>query len=187
MSGWTSGEKTFVSQNFLLSWIFSDTGRKFFKISSYFVRLGLRKSTLSVQRYFVTKNKMFQLFPRKVYFFNSFRILIGKICTFEKKNCLVSKNSVLRVQGNVLGENFCIKKLFLCKILSDFERKFFGIWRSWFRQGCHHSILLLPRNVSEKIFSKKKVFLLFPNLDQDTDFRKNIRMIMKNLFYVSGG
>ena len=51
VSGWTFWEKPFVSQNFILSWIFSDTGRKMFKALSYFVlRQGHRKSSLCVQR-----------------------------------------------------------------------------------------------------------------------------------------
>ena len=51
VSGWIFWEKPFVSQNFLLSWIFSDAGRQMFKALSYFVpRQGHRKSNLCVQR-----------------------------------------------------------------------------------------------------------------------------------------
>ena len=70
------------------------------------------------------------------------------------------RNSILPVQRNVFGENFCIKKLFFCKYLSDFERKFFGLLAKLIPAICHHSILLLLRKVSEKIFSKKIFFIV---------------------------
>ena len=41
----------------------------------------------------------------------------------EKNNSLGSKNSILCVQKNVLGANYCIKKLFFCKNLSGIEGK----------------------------------------------------------------
>ena len=184
VSGRNFLEKTFVSQIFLLWWIFSDTGRKFFKTLCCSVQQGHWKSNLCVRRYFVTKNKMFQW---TVYFYNCFRTLIGKVCTFETINCLGFKKSILCVVRSVLGEFFCINKLFFCKILPDFDWKIFDFWQSCLRQGCHHSILLLPRKVSGKIFPKKKFFSLFPDLEQKLDYWKNIKLNLKTLFYVSGG
>ena len=50
VSGWTFWEKPFFQQNFLLSWIFSDTERKMFKaLSDFVLRQGHRKSNLCVQ------------------------------------------------------------------------------------------------------------------------------------------
>ena len=69
VSGRTFIEKTFVSQIFLLWWIFPDTGRKIFKTLCCFVQQGHRKSNICVRRYFVTKNKMFQW---TVFFYNCF-------------------------------------------------------------------------------------------------------------------
>ena len=158
-----------------------------FKTLSYFVRQGHRKSNLYVQRYFVTKNKMFQMFQIKVFFYNRLRITIRKVCAVEKNICLGSKNSTLCVQRNVLGENLCIKKLFFCKMLPGNEGKYFGFWGSCFRQGCHHSAPLLLRNVLGKNFSKKSLFSLFPDLEQKIDYWKDIRMNIKTLFYVSAG
>ena len=127
VSGWTFWEKPFVPQNFLLSWMVSDTGRKKFETLSEFVRQGHRKNNLYVQRYFMTKYKMFQMFQRKAFFYNWLRITIGVVCIFEKNSSLGSKNSLLCVQRNVLGESFCIKKLFFCKTLPGIEAKFFGL------------------------------------------------------------
>ena len=110
VSGWTFWEKTFVSQNFLLSWIFSDTGQKMFKTLSYFVRQGHRKRNLCVQRYFVTKNKMIQMFQRKVSFYNCFRILIGKVCTFEKKIIVLFLKTLFYVSRGKISEEIFVSK-----------------------------------------------------------------------------
>ena len=89
------------------------------------------------------------------------------------------RNSILPVQRNVFGENFCIKKLFFCKYLSDFERKFFGLLAKLIPAICHHSILLLLRKVSEKIFSKKNFFHCFQTWSKKPTFEKTSGWIWK--------
>ena len=104
VSGRSFIEKTFVSQTFLLSWIFSDTGRKLFKTLCCFVQQGHRKSNLCVRRYFVTKNKMFQC---TVFFYNCFWTQIGKVCTFETIKCLGFKDSI-HVSWGTFSENIFV-------------------------------------------------------------------------------
>ena len=135
-----------------------------------FCSAGHRKSNLCVRRYFVTKNNMFQ---RKVFFYKRFRTLIGKVCTFEKNICLGSKTSILVVLRNVLGEKFCIKNFFF------FEKFYRTLWEYFsdfrltcFRQGWHHSILLLPRRVSGKNSAKKSLFHCFQTWSKKSTFGK---------------
>ena len=47
-----------------------------------------------------------------------------KFALSEKNNCLGFNNSVLCIQRNVLGENFCIKKLFFLRFHGFWEKKF---------------------------------------------------------------
>ena len=82
---------------------------------------------------------------------------------------LVLKNPILCVQRNVLGEtqNLCIKKLFFfVKSYRSLRQKILDFWGSCFRQGCHHSVLFLPRKVSEKTSWKKVFFSIFADLEQ---------------------
>ena len=184
MSGKTFIEKTFVSQIFLLSWIFSGTGRKIFKTLSCFVQQGHGKSNLCVRMYFVTKNILFQ---RTVFFYNCFRTLIGKVCTFEIINCLGCINSVLRVVRNVLGKKFCSKNSIFVKNLPAFERKIFWLLAKLFpaRLSSFHSTFAeegFRENSLEKIF-----FFIVSRLEARNCYWKNIRLNVKTFFYVSGG
>ena len=110
---------------------------------------------------------------------------------FRKKVILLVLKSLFYVSRGTFSEKikiFVSKSSFsfvkscwaLSQIISDF-------WGSCFRQGFHHSVLLLPRKVSGKKFSKKVFFSLFPDLEQKIDYWKNIKMNVKTLFYVSGG
>ena len=102
---------------------------------------------------------------RKVFFINVYGLWSEKFA-LSKKNCLGSENSILPVQRNVLVENYCIKKLFFfVKNYRSVREKFSVFCLSCFRQGCRHSILLLPRKASGKNFSKKSLFSLFPDLE----------------------
>ena len=152
--------KTFVSQIFSLSRIFSDTGRKMFKTLSYFLRQGHRKSNLCVQRYIVTKNKMFQMFQRMVFFYNCLRIMIGEVHFRKKIILLVLKTLFYVSRGTFSEQTFVSKSSFFVKTYRALRENISDFWGSCFRQGCHHSILLLPRNISGKIFSKNVFFIV---------------------------
>ena len=160
-SGWTFWEKTFVSQNFLLSWIFSDTGRKMFGTLSYFFRQGHRESNLCVRRYFVTKNKMFQMFQRKVFFIIVLGLWSEKFALSKKIIVLVLKTLFFVSRRSFSDKIFVSKRSFFCKNPRTLREKISDFWRSCFRQVWHHSILLLPRKVSGKVFSKKFFFHCF--------------------------
>ena len=76
------------------------------------------------------KTKGFKCFNERWFFKIVYGLWSEKFALSEKNNFLVSKNSILCVQKNVLGENqnLCIKKLFFfCKILSAIEAKSFGL------------------------------------------------------------
>ena len=179
--------KTFVSQIFPLSRIFSDTGRKMFKTLSYFLRQGHRKSNLCVQRYIVTKNKMFQMFQRMVFFYNCLRIMIERFALSKKNNSLGSKNSILCVQRNVLGANFCIKKLFFCKNLSGIEGKYFWFLGKLFPARLSSFQSTFAEEDFREIFLEKSFFHCFQNWSKKIDYWKSIKMNVKTLFYVSVG
>ena len=114
--------------------------------------------------------------------------MIGSVCIFEKKNkCLSFKNSVLCVQRNVLGENFCIKKLFFLKTHGFWEKNFRIFVKMFPAKLTSFHPTFAEEGFSGKI-SRKKIFLsLFPDLEQKIDYWRNIRMYVKTLFYVSGG
>ena len=150
--------KTFVSQIFSLSRIFSDTGRKMFKTLSYFLRQGHRKSNLCVQRYIVTKNKMFQMFQRMVFFIIVYGLWSERFALSKKNNSLGSKNSILCVQRNVLGGNFCIKSSFFVKIYRTLREKFPVSCLSCFWQGFFVIQFYFCRGRYQGKISRKKVF-----------------------------
>ena len=131
MSGWSFWEKPFVSQNFLLSWIFSDTGRKISKLCpTLFFGRAIEKATYASRGSLWRKTKGFKCFKERCFFMIVYGLWSEKFAFSEKNNSLGSKNSILCVQRNVLGENqnLCIKKLFFFrKILSGIEAKYFGL------------------------------------------------------------
>ena len=92
---------------------FRTLGEKCSKLCPTFFGRAIKKGNLCVQKYFVTKKKMFQMFQRKVFFLIVYGLWSEKFALSKENNCLGSKNSILRVQRNVFGENFWIKKLFL--------------------------------------------------------------------------
>ena len=76
------------------------------------------------------KTKGFKGFKERCFFMIVYGLRSEKFAFSEKNNTLGSKNSILCVQRNVLGENqnLCIKKLFFfCKILSGIEAKYFEL------------------------------------------------------------
>ena len=87
---------------------------------------------------------------------------------FRKKVILLVLKSLFYVSRGTFSEKikiFVSKSSFsfvkscwaLSQIISDF-------WGSCFRQGFHHSVLLLPRKVSGKKFSKKVFFFIVSRL-----------------------
>ena len=131
MSGWTFWEKPFVSQNFLLSWIFSDTGRECSKLCpTLFFGRAIEKATYASRGSLWRKTKGFKCFKERCFFMIVYGLWSEKFALSEKSNPLGSKKSILYVQRNVLGENrnLCIKKLFFfCKILLGIESNNFGL------------------------------------------------------------
>ena len=122
-----------------------------------------------------------------VFFIIVYGIWSEKFALSEKNNCLGFKNSVLCIQRNVLGENFCIEKLFFSKISRILREKF-----SNFCEVVSGKVDIIPSyfcrgRFQGKKFSKKVFFSLFPDLEQKIDFLRNSRMFVKTLFYVSGG
>ena len=184
MSGRTFLEKNLFHKFSYFHESFRTLGEKNSKLCLALFGRAVEKATYVSGSTLWRKTKCFR---ERCFFYKCFRTLIGKVCTFEENNCLGSKTSILGVLRNVLGGNFCIKNLFLVKFYRTL-REFFSDFRlTCFRQGCHHSILLLPRKVSGKFFPKKKFFSLFPDLEQKLDYWKNIKLNLKTLFYVSGG
>ena len=151
---------------------FLTLGKKF-KTLSYFVRQGHRESNLCARRYFVTKNKMFKMFQRKVFFCNCFRTMIGKVWTFEKKIVLVLKTLFYVSKGTFSEKFFVSKSSFCVKIYRPLRENFSEFWRNCFRQGCHPFSLLLPRKVSGKIFSKKSFCHFFQTWSKKSTFEKH--------------
>ena len=138
-----------------------------FKNLSYFVRQGHRESNLYVQRYFVTKNKMFQMFQRNVFFYNCFRILIGKVCTSEKKMIVLFLKTLFYVSRGTFSEkNFESKNFFFVKYYRALRQKI-----SDFGEIVSGKFVIIPfyfcRGRFQGKFSwKKRVFSLFPGLEQ---------------------
>ena len=137
--GWTFWEKPFVSQNFLLSWIFSDTGRKMFKTLSYFVRQGHRKSNLCVQRYFVTKNKKcFECFRERRFFSIIVQGLWSEKFALSKKKIFFLVLNTLKLYSTCPEEHFWRKflnqkTLFFVKIDRTLSEHFSVFCLSCFR------------------------------------------------------
>ena len=154
MSGRTFCEKTFVSQNFLLSWIFWDTWRTIFKNCRTLPGRAIEKATYVSGGTLWRKTKCLR---ERCFFINVFGLWSEKF-SLSKKNCLGSKTSILRVLRNVLGENFCIKNLFFCIILSELERKIFGLSTKLFsgRLSSFHSTFaeegFREKNLEKKFF-----------------------------------
>ena len=76
------------------------------------------------------KQKVSNVSKKGVFFIIVYGLWSEKFALSEKNISLGSKNSILCVQRNVLGENqnLCNKQLFFfCKILSAIEAKFFGL------------------------------------------------------------
>ena len=191
VSGWTFWEKPVVSQNFLLSWIFSDTGRKMFKALSYFVlRQGHQKKTYVSGGSLWRKAKFFKCFKKRCFFLIIvYGLWSEKFALSEKKIVLVliTLFSVLCIQRKVPGENFRIKKLFFSKKSRILREKF-----SNFCEVVSGKVDIIPSyfyrgRFQGKIFSKNVSFSLFPDLEQKIDYWRNSRMFVKTLFYVSGG
>ena len=82
-----------------------------------------------------------------------------KFALSEKNNCLGFNNSVLCIQRNVLGENFCIKKLFFLRFHGFWEKKF-RIFVKLFpaRLSSFHSTF--AGGGFREIFSKKFFFIV---------------------------
>ena len=87
-----------------------------------------------------------------------------KFALSEKNNCLGFKNSVLCIQRNVLGENFCIEKLFFSKISRILREKF-----SIFCEVVSGKVDIIPSyfcrgRFQGKNFSKKVFFVIVSRL-----------------------
>ena len=128
------------------------------------------------------------MFQKKVFFLISvYGLWSEKFALSEKNNCLDFNNSVLCIQRNVLGENFCIKKLFFCKTLPGIEGRYFGLLGNLFPAGLSSFHSTFGEEGFRDMFLQKSFFSLFPDLEQKIDYWRNIRMYVKTLFYVSGG
>ena len=136
------------------------------------------------------KTKGFKCFKEECFFIKVYGLWSEKFALSEKKNSLGSKNSILSVQRNVLGENqnLCMEKLFFfCKILSGNEAKYFGLLGKLFPAGLSSFRSTSAEEGFREKFLEKSSFSLFPDLEQRIDYWKDIKMNVETLFYVSGG
>ena len=110
---------------------FRTLGEKCSKLSpNLFFGRAIEKATYVSRGSLWRKTKGFKSFKERCFFLIVYGLWSEKFAFLEKNNSLGSKNSILCVQRNVLGENqnFCIKKhFFFYKILSGIEAKYFGL------------------------------------------------------------
>ena len=98
-------------------------------------------------------------------FYNCLRITIANVCTFEKKLIVLVLQTLLYMSRGTFSEKiFVSKSSFFVRCYRALRENISDFWRSCFRQGCHHSVLLLPRKVSGKNFSEKKSFFIVSRL-----------------------
>ena len=109
------------------------------------------------------KTKCFKCFKERWFLITVFGLWSKTFALSKKNNCLGSKNPILRVQRNVLGKHFCIKKtLFFCKNISDFERKIFGLLPELFPAGLSSfNSTFVDEGIRAKFLEKKSFFLCF--------------------------
>ena len=137
---------------------FRTLGEKFSELCPTLFGRAIKKGNLCVQRYIVTKNKMFQMFQRMVFFIIVYGLWSERFALSKKNNSLGSKNSILCVQRNVLGGNFCIKSSFFVKIYRTLREKFPVSCLSCFWQGFFVIQFYFCRGRYQGKISRKKVF-----------------------------
>ena len=103
-----------------------------------------------------------------------------KFALSEKNNCLGFNNSVLCIQRNVPGENFCIKKLFFSKNSRILREKF-----SNFCEVVSGMVDIIPSyfcrgRFQGKIFSKKVFFFIVSRLGAKNRLLKEQQDICEN-------
>ena len=83
---------------------------------------------------------------------------------FRKKIVFLFLKTLFYVSGGTFSEKI---KIFVSKSSFSFVKSYRALrqnlsdfWGSCFRQGCHHSVLFLPRKVSGKNFSKIFFFIV---------------------------
>ena len=133
------------------------------------------------------KAKFFKCFKKRCFSYNCLRIVIGEVCTFGKKTIVLVLKTLFYVSRGTFSEKIFVSKSF-------FFLKIHGIWEKNFRIF----VMLFPARLTsfhptfaEEGFrgkiSQKKFLSLFPDWEQKIDYRKDIKMNVKTLFYVSGG
>ena len=126
------------------------------------------------------KRKCFKCFKERCFFLIVYGLWSEKFALPKNNNSLGSKNSILRVQRNVLGGNFCIKKLFFVKIYRTLREKISVSCLSCFWQGFFVIQFYFCRGRYQWRISRKKVFFwLFPDLEQKSTIETTSGWIWK--------
>ena len=135
------------------------------------------------------EKKLFQMFQRKVFFKIVYGLWSEKIALSKKKIIvLVLKTLYYVSRGTFSEKTFVWKSSFFCKILPGIKGKYFGLLGKLFPARLSSFRPTFAGEAFMENFSRKKFFFtLFPDKEQKIDHWKDIRMIVKTLFYVSGG